>query len=180
MDENSSVLSLTFELPAGRERARATRVRRFESLTRLLVALALPPQFINQCLGRLSTRRDGSTPARVLLERVVDNLGTVRYILQRHASTGRVDVATRASEVFFPSRRRFKDPLTCATVTQSDCPEVPTLCPAFLRWRPSAVSDVLGFDGSRMCGRVTLSVPCCVVETGVEEVMGLVEGGGQA
>lgn len=116
----------------------------------------------------------------MLSERVFDNLGTVRCILQRHASTGRVDVATRASEVFVPSRQRFQDPLTRATDTQSDCPEVPTLCPEFLRWRPSAVSDVLGFDGSPLGGRVTLSVPCCVVETGVEEVIGPVEGGGQA
>jgi len=47
MDERASVLSLTFEQPAGRGRVRATRVLRSESPARLLVALALPPQLIN-------------------------------------------------------------------------------------------------------------------------------------
>lgn len=175
MDELVEMLSLSYAIPGPGRRERAARLVEFSTPGRLVAALGMSESLQSWAMARSFTRpSDGSTPSRVLVERFEDEAGSIWFILQRRKD-GELLVATRKTEEFHPQRRRFVHPLERTTVSSVDLSGVPDACPAFLRWRPSAAAPMMGHDDGLACGRVTLSLPCCVVELDAQEVLDVIE-----
>lgn len=171
MDELVEMLSLSFTLPGPGRREQASRHVQFSSATRLLDALGLSEDLRQWAMVRSFTRiSDGSTPVRVIAERFDDDDGTSWFIFQRQAN-GDVRVACRETEEFDPQRRRFVYALRNITISSVELPGLPAMCPAYLRWRPSTAAALMIQDNGLACGRVSLSLPCCVIELGSEEVL---------
>lgn len=143
----------------------------FATPTSLVAALGLSTNLQAWAMAPSFTRAsDGSTPSRVVVERFDDDGGTTWYVLQR-LRNGDVRVASRLTEEFDPQQSSFVHALERTVVAAVDLPGFPQRCPAFLRWRPSSVAAMLGQEEGLTCGRVTLSLSCCVVEHGAEEVL---------
>lgn len=171
MDELVGMLSLSYTLPGPSKRDKASRLVEFSSVSLLIDALGLSGNLRLWAMARSFTRAsDGSTPARVIAERFDDDNGTTWFILERREN-GEVYVASRQTEEFNPQRRRFVHALELKTVSSAELPGLPTSFPAFLRWRPSTAAALMGGEEGLICGRVSLSLPCCVVELGCEEVL---------
>lgn len=174
LDELVELQGLAYAIPGTGRREKSSRVVKFTSATALLQALGMSAPLRAWCTSRQFTRpRDGSAPARVLLERFEDNEGSLWYILQRQPD-GRVQVASRSTEEYEPVRRSYKYALQRSTVRSGDLDDMPSECPAFLRWRPSTAAGILSHEGAVACGRLTLSLPCCVVELFAQDVVDLV------
>lgn len=175
MDELVAMLSLSYTVPGISRRERAARLIEFPTPASLVAALGLSDNLRSWAMARSFTRpSDGSTPSRVVVERYDDDEGSSWFILNR-LGNGDLRVASRLTEEFNPQQRRFVHPLKRATVPRVDLPGCPETCPAFLRWRPSPAAFMVGYEEGLTCGRVTLSLPCCVVELGAEEVLSALE-----
>lgn len=175
MEELSDMLSLSYTLPGPGRRERAARLVEFSSPARLLDALGLSESLRLWAMSRSFTRAsDGSTPVRIVVERFDDDSGSPWFISERKAG-GELRVATRQTEEFDPQRRRFVHPLKLSSVAAVKLPGLPANCPAYFRWRPSAASPMMGHEEAVTCGRVTVSLPCCVVELGADELLGIIE-----
>lgn len=171
MEELVEMLSLSFTLPGTGRREQASRLVQFSSASLLLDALGLSENLRLWAMARTFTRvSDGSKPVRIIAERFDDDDGTPWFILQRQQN-GDVRVASRQTEEFNPQRRRFVHALRSTTISAVELPGLPAMCPAFLRWRPSAAAALMCQEEGLSCGRVSLSLPCCVVELGTEEVL---------
>lgn len=176
LDELVALAGMAYDVPGPRRRERSARSVQFSSAAALLEAIGMSEPLRKWCSSRHYTRSsDGSTPARGLLERYEDITGSITYVLVR-LEGGKLLVASRETEEFLPLRRRFKHPLKRSTVSIEELPEVPDDCPAFLRWRPSTAAVLMGHTDTTSCGRLTLSLPCCVVEHFAHDVLGLVCG----
>jgi len=180
VDELVEKLGLEYALPHCKASARVMmRTVRFGSPAALLWALGLPRAARAKCMRRDFTRKDGSKPTRVLLERHVDEDGSIWYILGRHAGTGAVNVATRQAESFNVSSQEYEHELKRRTVTRGTLDGVPEFCPAMFQWRGAPVGNMVDWDGAQTSGRVLVSVPCCVFEdisTDIEELLEEVGG----
>lgn len=175
LDELVQLQALAYAVPGTGRREQSTRMVKFTSAGALLVALGMSAPLRAWCTSRQFTRpRDGSAPARVLLERFEDREGSLWYILKRQAD-GTVQVASRSTEEYEPVRRSYKYALQRSTVLPDNVDGMPPECPAFLRWRPSTAAGFLNHDGAVACGRLTVSLPCCVVELFAQDVVDLVE-----
>lgn len=163
VDELVAMLSLSVTPRAGRKTARPSRVVHFPGAAALLGALGLPVAADYMC--RVFKRKDGSRPARPLLERVTSDEGTQFYIIGRDEASDDVSVAVRESESFHVRRRAFVHGLNEKVVSRDSLPAVPARCPAFIAWQESIVSASFDeWEGGDACGTVTLSVPCCSLE----------------
>jgi len=174
LDEFVMMRCLSYDVRATSSRGKANRTVQFLSAAHLLEALGMAPPLRKWCLARQFSRRDGSTPARVLVEWLCDNDGTVRYVLERHHTTGTVEIAVRASEVFDPLHHKFEHPLERKTVPSQMFPGLAPAGNSTLQWRPSGVSSMLDYEERFLCGRLTLSIPCCEVELASSEVVPVV------
>lgn len=163
IDELVAMLSLTYTPRTGRRTGRASRAVHFSGAAGLLAALGLP--VVAEYMCRVFQRKDGSRPARPLLERVTSDVGTQFYIIKRDEASGDVTVSVRESESYHVRRRAFVHGLKEAVVSRDRLPTLPALCPAFISWQESIVSaSIEEWEGGGACGTVTLSVPCCSLE----------------
>lgn len=171
MDELVDMLSLSYTLPGPSKRDKASRLIEFSTPSHLIDALGLSANLRLWAMAQSFTRTaDGSTPVRVVAERFDDDNGTTWFILERREN-GVVYVASRQTEEFDPQRRRFAHALELKTVSSIELPGLPDSCPAYLRWRPSTAAALMGFEEGLVSERVSLSLPCCVVELGCDEVL---------
>ncbi|OSX77338.1 hypothetical protein BU14_0125s0045 [Porphyra umbilicalis] len=175
LDELVQMQSLAYDVPATSSRGKALRTVQFHSPDLLLQALGMAAPLRNWCLSRRFARKDGSTPARVLLEWLCDDQGSTWYVLRRHPTGELVDVAVREDEVFDPLCHAYAHPLVRKTIPVASLLRLMPACPASLRWCPAGVTGILAFDERHTCGKLTLTLPCCVVELATNEVLGLVE-----
>lgn len=112
MDELVRMLSLSYTLPGPSRRERAARHVQFSSPNELVDALGMSDNLKSWAMSRSFTRSsDGSTPARVVVERFDDDDGSTWFILERKAD-GELRVASRETEEFSPQRGRFVHALT--------------------------------------------------------------------
>lgn len=173
VDDLTSMLSLAYERRSGRRTTRPTRVVQFEGASGVLSALGIPVVQSNMC--RQFLRKDGSAPARALVERLADDGGRLFYVKARHKDSDDVLVCVRESEAYHVRRRCFVHQLVEKRVSRDALPELPDDCPAFLSWRESPVSASIDeWDGPDACGVVTLSLPCCTMEVLPSDVADLV------
>ena len=100
LDELFQMQSLAYDVSTTSSRGKALRTVQFHFPDVLLQALGLAAPLRNWCLFRRFARKDGSTPARVLLEWLCDDQGGTWYVLRRHPTGELVDVAVREDEVF--------------------------------------------------------------------------------
>lgn len=174
VDELVSMLSLKYNSRTGRRTARPTRTVQFDGAAQVLSALGIPAVEDNLC--RTFLRKDGSAPARPLVERLADDGGSLFYVTGRDPDTGDLFVSVRESETCNVRRRCFIHALKEKRVARDALPEVPAQSPAFISWRESAVSASLdAWEGADACGTVTLSVPCCAMEVLPSDVAELVK-----
>jgi len=129
----------------------------------------------NWCLSRRFSRKDGSTPARVLLEWLCDDQNSTWYVLRRHPTGELVDVAVREDEVFDLFFHAYAHPLVRKTITAASLLRLMPACPASLRWCPAGVTGILAFDERHTCGKLTPTLPFGVVELATNEVLGPLE-----
>jgi len=174
LDELVMMRSLPYDVRATSSRGKANRTVQFLSAAHLLEALGMAPPLRKWCLARQFSHRDGSTPARVLVEWLCDNDGTVRYVLERLHTTGTVEIAVRASEVFDPLQHKLEHPLERKTAPSQMLPGLAPAGNSTLQLRPSGVSSMLDHEERFLCGRLTLSIPCCEVELASSEVVSVV------
>ena len=85
------------------------------------------------CFSRRFARKDGSTPARVLLEWLCGDEGGTWYVLRRNPTGELVDVAVRESEVLAPLFHTFAHPLVRKTIPVASLLRLMPACPASLR-----------------------------------------------
>lgn len=162
-DELVSMLSLAYESRSGRRTARPARVVRFDGAAGVLAALGVPVEQENMC--RQFQRKDGSAPARPLIERLTDDDGSVFYVTGRDDVTGDLLVCVRESEAYHVRRRGFVHGLQEMRIARDSLPGLPEQSPAFISWRESTVSASIDeWDGAEACGTVTVSLPCCTME----------------
>jgi len=171
LDELVQMQSLAYDVHETSSREKALRTVRFHSPDLLLQALGMAAPLFNWCLSRRFARKDGSTPALVLLEWLCGKW----YVLRRHPTGELVDVAVREDDVFDPLFYAYAQPLVRKTIPVDSLLRLMPACPAFLRWCPAGVTGVLSFDDRHTCGKLTRTLPCCVVELANNEVLGLVE-----
>lgn len=165
LDELVAMCGLSYAPRVGRRTARPVRAVHFAGPVALLQALELMAVADSQqLLCRRFTRLDQSKPARPLLERILDEDGSVFYVIDRNIDTGDVIVAVRESETYDVRRQAFKHPLERKTVPIGSLPGLSTVCPCFLSWRESVSSAGMEWEGVNACGSVSLSVPCCTFE----------------
>jgi len=48
-------------------------------------------------------------------------------------------------------------------------------CPAYLRWCPTGVTELLAFEDRYTCGKLTVALPCFIFELATDEVLGLIQ-----
>lgn len=175
LDEFVSMQRLSYSPREGRRVTRPVRAVHFSGAVALLRALDLlgsgDPLLL---LCRTFTRVDQSKPARPLIERFVDEDGSLFYILSRDVASGQVVVAVRESETYDVRRQAFKDPLVQKSVSLSSLPGLSEGCPCFLSWRESISSSAMEWEGADACGSVSLSLPCCTFEHLPADVAALV------
>lgn len=163
VDELVTMLCLTYDTRSGRRTARPMRTVHFDGASGVLSALGIPVVPDNTC--RQFLRKDGSAPARPLIERFADDDGRLLYVTGRDGDSGDVFVSVRESEEYHVRRRCFLHGLKEQRVTRDELPTLPARSPAFISWRESAVSASFEeWEGADACGTVTLSVPCCTLE----------------
>lgn len=174
LDELVAMLSLTHTHVPGRRTARASRMVQFHGAAEVLSALSVPVVPENMC--RQFSRKDGSAPARLLVERRVSESCSMIYITGRDAETGDLLVNVRESETYHVRRRCFVHSLKEKRVPKSALAVAPAQSPAFIAWRESAVSASLdGWEDGDACGAVTLSLPCCTMEVLPADVADMVK-----
>lgn len=174
MDELATMLSLAYDSRKGRRAARPMRTVHLTGAAGVLTALGIPVVPDNLC--RQFLRKDGSAPARALIERLTDDDGSLLYVTGRDSDSGDVFVSVRESEEYHVRRRSFLHPLKEQRVPCDQLPALPTRSPAFISWRESAVSaSIEDWEGADACGTVTLSVPCCTLEVLPPDVADLVK-----
>lgn len=174
MDELMKMLSLSYTILGPARRERAAQLVEFTSPALALTAFGMSESLWSWAMARFTRRSDGSTPSRVRVERLEDDDGSMWFILQRRMD-GDVHVATRKTEEFDPQRRRFVHPLERTTSSFVELSGLPASCPAFLRWRPADVAAMMGHEEGLACGKVTLSLPCCVLELDAQEVLDVIQ-----
>jgi len=125
--------SLAYDVTATSSRRRALRTVQFHSPDLLLQALGRAAPLRNWCLSRRFARKDGFTPARVLLEWLCEDEGGTWYVLRRHPPGEHVDVAVRESEVFDPLCHAYAHPLVRKTIPVASLLRLMPACPASLR-----------------------------------------------
>lgn len=138
VDELVAMLFLSYSSRTGRRTARQTRTVQFEGAAAVLAALGLPIVQDNMC--RKFSRKDGPAPERALIERLVDDSGTLFYVLGRDKHTGDVRVSARESEAYHVRRRCFVHSLKERSIARNVLPEAPEHSPSFISWRESCVS----------------------------------------
>jgi len=175
LDELVQMRLLAYDVPATNRRGKALRTVQSSSTDDLLQALGMAAPLRDWCLSRRFARKDGSTPVRVLLEWLCDEEGVTWYVLQRHSSGRPVDVAVREDEVFDPLCHAYAHPLVRKTVPMASVFGMMPACPAYLRWCPTGVTELLGFEDHYTCGKLIVTLPCCVVELATDEVLGLIQ-----
>lgn len=163
VDELVSMLTLKYEHRTGRRTARPARLVRFSGAAGVLAALGVPVVQENMC--RRFQRKDGSAPARPLIERLTDDDGSVFYVTGRDEGTGDVLVFVRESEAYHVRRRGYVHRLQEKRIARDSIPGLPEQSPAFISWRESTVSASIDeWEGAEACGTVTVSLPCCTME----------------
>lgn len=163
VDELVSMLSLAYDSRTGRRTSRPSRTVHFDGAAGVLAALDVPVVQENLC--RQFLRKDGSAPARPLIERLEDDGGALYYVVGRDEDAGDVVVWVRQSEAYHVRRRSFVHSLEEKRLPRHAVPGLPEQSPAFLSWRESIVSaSIDDWEGSEACGIVTVSVPCCTME----------------
>jgi len=175
LDELFQMQSLACDVPATSSREKALRTVQFHSPDLLLQALGMAAPLFNWCLSRRFARKDGFTPSRVLLEWLCDDQGGTWYVLRRHPTGELVDVAVREDDVFDPLFHAYAHRHVRKTILVASLLRLMPACPALLLWCPAGVTGILAFDDRHTCGKLTLTLPCCVVELATNEVLGLVE-----
>jgi len=155
--------SLAYGVPATPSRGKALPTVQFHSPDLLLQALGMAAPLRNWCLSRRFSRKHGSTPARVLLEWLCDDQGSTWYVLRRHPTGELVDVAVREDEVFDLLCHAYAHPLVRKTITAASLLRLMPACPASLRWCPAGVTGIFASDERHTCGKLTLTLPCCVM-----------------
>lgn len=174
VDELVSMLSLKYNSRTGRRTARPSRTVQFDGAADVLSALGIPVDEDTMC--RKFSRKDGSAPARLLIERLADDGGSLFYVTGRDTDTGDLLVSVRESETYHVRRRCFIHALEEKRVARNALPGVPAQSPAFISWRESTVSASLDeWEGADACGTVTLSLPCCTMEVLPSDVAELVK-----
>lgn len=111
------------------------------------------------------TRLNGTVSTRLLLERHVDDSGSVWFILGRNSDQSSVDVAQRSVGLQGGSQAHTRERLNRSTVLAESIQGLPKEVPLFLRW--SALGDPVrpaGASDADAVGRLTLSLPVCVIE----------------
>lgn len=105
-------------------------------------------------------RPNGTVSTRLLLERHVDEEGSVWYIVERNAQEQTVQVAQRSVRLTGGSQAYGVEQLVRSTVGVDTISDLPTERPMFLRWvalgaavRPTACAD------ADVAGRLTISLP---------------------
>jgi len=175
LDELVQMLSLGYEPSTGRRSTRPTRKVCFTSPQDLLAACGVAPEVLLDVTIRSFVRRGNqSTPARVLIERHVDDEGTVWYVLSRDEAAETAEVAVRERETWSERRRAYAYPLKKETVAIGDVNGLPSRSPTTLVWRASAACGVAGVEGADAAGRVCLTLPACVIEELDDQLTALV------
>lgn len=173
VDDLTSMLSLTYERRSGRRTTRPARVLQFDGAAGVLSALGIPVEVSNMC--RQFLRKDGSAPARALIERLADDGGSLFYVRERDKDADDVLVSVRESEAYHVRRRCFVHQLVEKRVSRNVLPTLPEDSPAFISWRESPVSvSIDEWEGADACGVVTLSLPCCTMEVLPSDVADMV------
>lgn len=110
-------------------------------------------------------RLNETTTTRLLMESQVDDAGSVWYILGRNEAEQTIDVAQRSVSIFDGSQEHTGVHATRSTVALATISGLPMEPPLTFRW--SALGDAVrpagGSDGD-VVGRLTLSLPACVIE----------------
>lgn len=109
-------------------------------------------------------RPNGTVSTPLLLERKVDDEGSMRYIVERNAQEQTVQVAQRSFGLMGGSQAHGADQLIRSTVGMDTISALPTERTKCLRWvalgaavRPADSAD------TDVAGRFTMSLPVCVV-----------------
>lgn len=140
----------------------------------MLRALDLSLGMENTC--RESRRADGSTPARPLLESIVNGNGRWVLVLCRGAGGRHVRIASRVVEQYHVRRRAYVQDLGEMSVPRDELDALASSCPSFLSWREATVSASIDLlECGDACGLVTLSIPCCTMEVLPPDVRALAE-----
>lgn len=164
LDELVSMLSATYTpRAASRRSARPLWTVIFSNAAAMLRALGLSVGMENMC--REFRRADGSTPARPLLESIVNEDGRRVFVLCRKADERHVLIAARETEQYHVRRRAYVHDLKERSVPRDELEALASSCPSFLSWRETTVSaSIDAWEGGDACGLVTLSIPCCTME----------------
>lgn len=164
LDELVSILSATYTpRAAGRRSARPLWTVIFSNAAAMLRALSLSVGMENMC--REFRRADGSTPARPLLESIVNEDGRRVFVLCREADERHVLIASRDTEQYHVRRRAYVHDLKERSVPRDELEALASSCPSFLSWRETTVSaSIDAWEGGDACGLVTRSIPSCTME----------------
>jgi len=143
----------------------AGRLVRFASCRAVLNLLACSASETAAALHKTFPRKDGTVASRLLFERHTDVVGKVWFILSRDVAEKTVEVALREPAVGSALDGGNPARLLRHTLKLEDVPGLAAVCPATLSWTPTrGYSPPLGAPEAGTPGRLTLTLPVCVVE----------------
>lgn len=141
------------------------RFLRFSGHREALRMVGFSPEEASSAINKTFRRLNGTVSTRLLLESHVDDAGSIWYIAGRNDVERTVDVAQRSVSLLGGSQEHTAARLTRSTVTVSSISGLSAEPPMYLRW--AALGDAVrpaGASDADVVGKLTLSLPACVIE----------------